>query len=63
MDLIQSPRDARNWHGPYLDKLPQDPWGNYYLYVYPGKHNPAGYDLYSAGVDGKAGTDDDVWPK
>jgi len=58
--LIQMPRDARNWHGPYLDKLPQDPWGGYYLYDFPGKHNPAGYDLYSAGPDGKAGTEDDI---
>ena len=58
--LIQMPRDASHWHGPYLDKLPQDPWGNFYIYEFPGKHNAVGYDLYSAGPDGKAGTDDDI---
>ena len=59
-DLLQKPRNARNWHGPYLDNLPIDPWGNPYLYSYPGKHNPNGYDLWSAGPDGKSGTSDDI---
>ena len=38
-DLIVQPGNAKNWHGPYLDKLPEDPWGNPYIYYYPGKHN------------------------
>ena len=61
-DLIQQPSNARNWHGPYLDPpvLPVDPWGNPYIYYYPGKHNPSGYDLLSIGPDGKEGTDDDI---
>ena len=59
-DLLQRPRNAKNWHGPYLDSLPVDPWGNAYLYSYPGKHNPAGYDLWSAGPDGKSGDQDDI---
>jgi general secretion pathway protein G len=59
-DLLQQPRDAKNWHGPYLDNIPQDPWGTPYLYSYPGKHNSGGYDLWSAGPDGKSGTDDDI---
>jgi len=66
-DLIQQPSNARNWHGPYLDPatLPIDPWGNPYVYYYPGKHNPTGYDLLSVGPDGKEGTDDDIgnWTK
>ena len=37
-----------------------DPWGNPYIYYYPGKHNPDSYDLLSAGPDGKEGTDDDI---
>src|SRR5690349_8054917 len=28
LDLTQKPRDASNWHGPYLDSVPKDPWGN-----------------------------------
>jgi general secretion pathway protein G len=59
-DLLQQPRNARNWHGPYLDQLPVDSWGNVYLYTCPGKHNPTGYDLWSAGPDGKSGTSDDI---
>jgi general secretion pathway protein G len=61
-ELIQAPSNARNWHGPYFDppKLPQDPWGFPYVYHYPGKHNPAGYDLSSVGPDGKDGTEDDI---
>ena len=66
-DLIQQPSNARNWHGPYFDPptLPMDPWGNPYVYYYPGKHNPTGYDLLSVGPDGKEGTDDDIvsWTK
>jgi general secretion pathway protein G len=66
-DLIQQPSNARNWHGPYFDpaKLPVDPWGNPYVYYYPGKHNPTSYDLLSVGPDGKEGTDDDIgnWQK
>ncbi len=61
-DLLQPPRNAKNWHGPYFDppSIPQDPWGNPYLYAYPGKHNATGYDLWSAGPDGKSGTQDDI---
>lgn len=66
-DLIQQPSNARNWHGPYLDppKLPVDPWGYPYVYYFPGKHNPASYNLLSVGPDGKEGTDDDIgnWSK
>jgi general secretion pathway protein G len=64
-DLITAPSDARNWHGPYLDSLPQDPWGHPYIYIFPGKHLAGSYDLLSAGSDGKQGTDDDIvsWAK
>src|SRR5664280_1880084 len=64
MELIQQPRStgAQNWHGPYLDSdaIPKDPWGNEYVYVCPGKHNPSSYDVSSAGPDGQMGTDDDI---
>jgi len=50
---------------PYLDKIPNDPWGRAYNYIYPGKHTQNSYDLYSVGPDGKAGTEDDIgnWMK
>ena len=61
-DLIQQPSNAKNWKGPYFDPpvLPKDPWGNPYIYYYPGKHNPTSYDLSSMGPDGKEGTEDDI---
>jgi general secretion pathway protein G len=59
-DLLQAPNNAKNWHGPYLEKVPQDPWGNNYLYYYPGKHNQNSYDLLSVGPDGKEGSEDDI---
>ena len=64
-DLITQPGNAKGWHGPYLDRLPSDPWGNAYIYSYPGKHSAGAYDLLSAGADAKEGTDDDVvsWAK
>jgi len=66
-DLVQQPADAKNWRGPYFKppNLPIDPWGNPYHYEYPGKHDTNGYDLFSAGPDGKTGTNDDIvnWTK
>jgi general secretion pathway protein G len=62
-DLLTAPgKNAAHWHGPYFDPavLPVDPWGNPYQYAYPGKHNPTGYDLWSAGADGKSGDADDI---
>ena len=59
-DLVQAPGDAKHWNGPYLDAVPMDPWGNAYIYYFPGKHNPTSYDLLSMGLDDKEGTDDDI---
>jgi len=59
-DLLQQPGNAKNWHGPYLDKLPVDPWGNPYVYYFPGRHNQNSFDLSSIGPDGKEGTEDDI---
>lgn len=51
--LMVKPRDAINWHGPYMEKeIPADPWGHPYVYECPGKHNPSGYDLSATGPDG-----------
>ena len=54
-DLIQQPRDAQNWRGPYLqsDTIPKDPWGQEYIYECPGRHNPSSYDLSSLGPPGE----------
>ena len=52
--LVNSPGGVKNWQG-YLDKLPDDPWGNPYQYVQPGQHNPKSFDLFSFGSDGVQG--------
>jgi general secretion pathway protein G len=47
------------WHAE-LDSEVLDPWGHPYKYVYPGKHNPDKYDIYSMGEDGLPDTADDI---
>jgi hypothetical protein len=37
-----------------------DPWGNPFIYEYPGKRNPYGFDLMSMGPDGRVGGGDDI---
>jgi general secretion pathway protein G len=49
-----------NWKGPYIRKMPMDPWGNPYVYVCPGIHNTGDYDLSSYGADGIESADDIV---
>jgi general secretion pathway protein G len=57
--LVQQPGNVRAWHGPYIKKgIPIDPWGNAYVYRYPGTQNQGGFDLYSMGPDGREGNDD-----
>jgi len=59
--LVTAPgSNADAWHGPYLDKLPLDPWGEPYQYRFPGTHNKNGYDLWSKGPDKQDGTGDDI---
>jgi general secretion pathway protein G len=51
--LMVRPRDAMNWHGPYMTKdIPLDPWQHPYVYQCPGRHNPSCYDLFATGPDG-----------
>lgn len=51
-----SPPVPRNWaQGGYLTALPQDPWGNPYVYQSPG--NTGAFDLVSLGADGVPGGD------
>ena len=48
--------EPENWAGPYIQKPAfKDPWGNDYIYVYPGLREGYNYDLYSFGKDGKEG--------
>lgn len=44
--------------GGYIRRLPDDPWGNAYLYQSPGEHGK--FDVYSMGPDMEANTEDDI---
>jgi general secretion pathway protein G len=56
--LRQQPNDADGWKGPYLQKpIPPDPWGNEYIYEYPGSGGDDSYALSSYGQDGAPGGD------
>ena len=62
MALVEKPTSPpvpKNWKGAYLEESPLDPWGNAYLFAFPGTHPPKDYDLSSWGPDGIA-SDDDV---
>lgn len=53
--LVRKPSSGptpMNWK-PYIEKLPNDPWGRPYLYEVPGVKGEI--DVYSLGADGQAG--------
>jgi general secretion pathway protein G len=53
--------EPKSWKGPYLEKdTSTDPWGNPWIYRYPGTRNADGFDLLTMGEDGREGTEDDV---
>ena len=45
---------------PLMETIPKDPWDQDYIFVSPGTHNSAKFDLQSKGPDGVADTEDDV---
>jgi general secretion pathway protein G len=45
---------------PFMDKVPVDPWGNEFIYVFPGVKNRNKPDVRSKGPDGIENTEDDV---
>lgn len=57
--LLEPPASVQDWRGPYIKRgIPKDPWGNTYVYRYPGRNNAHGFDLFSLGADGREGNDD-----
>ncbi len=53
--LVRKPTEGSippNWK-PYLDKLPNDPWGRPYQYANPGLQGEV--DVFSLGADGQPG--------
>jgi len=54
--LVERPADVDTWpDGGFLDQsvVPEDSWGNAYVYVQPGSHGP--FDIISYGADGQQG--------
>lgn len=62
--LVVQPNGRERWKGPYVEvsggKIPLDPWGEEYVYRYPGTQNKGGYDLFSKGPDKAQDTADDI---
>jgi general secretion pathway protein G len=57
--LLARPKDAKNWHGPYLtrDDGIIDPWGKPYLYRPPTPDKM--FVIETLGADGKRGGEDE----
>ncbi|KEY91378.1 general secretion pathway protein G [Candidatus Photodesmus blepharus] len=54
--LVTKPSDLelRNYRsGGYIKRLPSDPWGNSYKYLYPGDHGTL--DIFTLGADAEEG--------
>ena len=51
--LVAPAGDEQKWRGPYIKKLPMDPWSNPFQYSYPGTHNASSFDVWSKGPDGQ----------
>ncbi len=55
--LVEKPSGGsapNNWkEGGYLDRLPKDPWGADYQYLFPGEQGA--YDVFSLGADNQSG--------
>ncbi|MFA6902442.1 MAG: type II secretion system major pseudopilin GspG [Gallionellaceae bacterium] len=56
--LRAKPDGSDKWNGPYLKKeIPNDPWGNPYVYRAPGRSG--GYEIISLSEDGREGGEGD----
>jgi general secretion pathway protein G len=43
---------------PLMEGVPKDPWGNDYVYIYPGASGRGAFDILSYGPDGVQSADD-----
>jgi type II secretion system protein G len=52
--LVSNVDQSEKWDGPYIKPaVPKDPWGNAYVYTFPGEHGD--FDLVCYGADGQPG--------
>ena len=62
MALVDKPSSSprpRRWIQ-IMDQVPKDPWGNEYVYKYPGSKDRSRPELICYGKDGLEGTEDDM---
>ena len=52
--LIENDSDRASWNGPYMRRVPNDPWDNEYVYDSDGR----GFTIFSYGADGARGGED-----
>ncbi|MDC0598267.1 type II secretion system major pseudopilin GspG [Gammaproteobacteria bacterium] len=52
--LHDKPANADRWNGPYLEDMPEDPWGVPYQYRYPGTHGKD-IDVFTYGANNQEG--------
>ncbi len=57
LELLKTPPNNGK---PVMDRIPKDPWDSEYVYICPGMHNQAKYDIESYGPDGVDGGGDDI---
>ena len=59
--LVEAPAGLEEqWKGPYCKERDLlDPWGNEYIYEYPGTNNTDSFDLYTLGADGVEGGEEE----
>ncbi len=57
--LLNAPREAASWDGPYIKKSASltDPWGRPYSYRSPGQHSD--YDIFTLAADAREGGEGD----
>jgi general secretion pathway protein G len=62
LSVMPAHLSTSKWAGPYMEDIPNDPWGNQYQYAYPGTQNSHldKPDIWSWGPDKQSGTEDDI---
>jgi general secretion pathway protein G len=61
-DLVNQPQNvpAGKWRGPYIEQIPQDPWGGEYQYSTVNISNMMKPQIVSAGPDMQPSSQDDI---
>jgi len=58
--LVTAPSDVSNWKGPYIETLPDDPWGHPYVYHQIDDHTVQVLSYGADGAEGGTGNNADI---